>query len=139
MLLKLEPEHDVAGGELGMSHAGEIAALARIAQPEVGVVTDVAAGPSGILNSVAEIARAKYELSNRCPSQARPVLNGDNEYVFAVWRNFKGKVVTYGFGPASTVRAKISSPGGDKVRILTWWLEAGRSMLPCPRRKSQCF
>jgi UDP-N-acetylmuramoyl-tripeptide--D-alanyl-D-alanine ligase len=114
MLLKLEPKHDVAVVELGMSHAGEIAALARIAQPEVGVVTNVAPVHLEFFNSVAEIARAKYELIESLPVAGTAVLNGDNEYVSQFGRNFKGKVVTYGFGPASTVRAKnLESRGGQ--------------------------
>jgi len=68
MLLKIEPEHDLAVIEMGMSHAGEIAALAKIAQPEIGVVTNVAPVHLEFFESVAGIARAKYELIEALPA-----------------------------------------------------------------------
>ena len=114
MLLKLEPEHDVAVVELGMSHLGEITALAQIAQPETGVVTNVAPVHLEFFNSIAEIARAKYELIESLPAGGTAVLNGDDEYVSQFGRDFKGKVLTYGFGPASTVRAENLKPLGGK-------------------------
>jgi UDP-N-acetylmuramoyl-tripeptide--D-alanyl-D-alanine ligase len=96
MLLKLEPEHDVAVIEMGMSHAGEIRALAQIAQPEIGVVTNVAPVHLEFFSSISDIARAKYELIESLPSGGTAVLNADDEYVSQFGRDFKGKVVTYG-------------------------------------------
>ncbi|MGA7048974.1 MAG: UDP-N-acetylmuramoyl-tripeptide--D-alanyl-D-alanine ligase, partial [Candidatus Sulfotelmatobacter sp.] len=79
MLLKLEPEHDLAVIEMGMSHAGEIRALAKIAQPEIGVVTNVAAVHLEFFDSLAGIARAKYELVESLPGSGTVVLNADDE------------------------------------------------------------
>src|SRR5207302_9097020 len=59
MLLKLEPEHDVAVIEMGMSHAGEIRALAQVARPEIGVGTNVARVHLESFDSIAGIARAE--------------------------------------------------------------------------------
>ena len=105
MLLKLEPEHDLAVIEMGMSHAGEIAALAAIALPETGVVTCVAPVHLEFFDSIAAIARAKYELVQSLPPSGTAVLNADDEYVSKFGRDFRGKVVMFGLDPAASVRA----------------------------------
>src|SRR6202050_1097987 len=114
MLLKLEPEFDVAVIEMGMSHAGEIRALAKIAQPEIGVVTNVAPVHLEFFDSVAGIARAKYELVESLPAGGTAVLNADDEFVSQFGRGFKGKVVLYGMRATADVRAeKIQSKGTE--------------------------
>lgn len=112
MLLKLQPEHDIAVIEMGMSHAGEITALAKIAQPEVGVVTNVAPVHLEFFDSIAGIARAKYELIESLPATGTAVLNADDEYVSQFGRDFRGKVMTYGLSATAAVRAeKLESRG----------------------------
>ena len=106
MLLKLEPEHDVAVIEMGMSHAGEIRALTKIAYPEIGVVTNVAPVHLEFFDSLAGIARAKYELIESLPATGTAVLNADDEYVSQFGRDFKGKVVTYGTRATAAIRAE---------------------------------
>ena len=107
-LLKLEPEHDVAVIEMGMSHAGEIAALARIAQPEIGVVTNVAPVHLEFFKSLADIARAKYELIESLPAGGTAVLNADDEYVSQFGRDFRGKVVLFAAPTQMCARRKSS-------------------------------
>jgi UDP-N-acetylmuramoyl-tripeptide--D-alanyl-D-alanine ligase len=106
MLLRLEPEHDLAVIEMGMSHAGEIRQLARIARPDIGVVTNVAAVHLEFFDSLAGIARAKYELVESLPANGTAVLNADDEYVSLFGRDFKGKVLLYGTGKNAIVRAE---------------------------------
>ena len=106
MLLKLEPDHDVAVIEMGMSHLGEIRALAAIAQPETGVVTCVAPVHLEFFDSIASIARAKYELIQSLPPGGTAVLNADDEYVSQFGRDFQGTVVKFGFDSGAYVRAE---------------------------------
>lgn len=117
-LLRLEPEHDMAVVELGMSHAGEITELTRLAQPETGVVTNVAAVHLGFFNSVAEIARAKYELVAALPAGGTAVLNADDEYVSQFGRDFHGRVITYALHHPADVRAEaIEERGAEGSRF----------------------
>ncbi|MGI9103713.1 MAG: UDP-N-acetylmuramoyl-tripeptide--D-alanyl-D-alanine ligase [Terriglobales bacterium] len=113
-LLRLEPEHDLAVMELGMNHAGEIAALAALATPDWGVVTCVAPVHLEFFESVAHIARAKYELIQSLPASGAAVLNADDQYVSQFGRDFAGKVVTFGIEHPADVRADtIRDLGGD--------------------------
>jgi UDP-N-acetylmuramoyl-tripeptide--D-alanyl-D-alanine ligase len=121
-LLKLEPAHELAVIEMGMSHAGEIAALARIALPDEGVVTAVAPVHLEFFDSLAGIARAKYELIQALPSGGTAILNADDEYVSQFGRNFKGKVVLFGLKPTADVRAEkieLLGPRGAQFDLVS--------------------
>jgi UDP-N-acetylmuramoyl-tripeptide--D-alanyl-D-alanine ligase len=105
-LLKLEPEHEVAVIEMGMNHAGEIAALAKIAEPDWAVVSNV--GPVHLeffADGIAGIARAKYELIEALPADGVAVLNFDDNYVASFGRGLGSRAVFYGLGEGAEVRA----------------------------------
>ena len=116
-LLKLEPEHQVAVIEMGMNHAGEIAALARIAEPDWAVVSNVAPVhleyfPDGI----AGIARAKYELVQALPPNGIAILNCDDEHVATFGNGMSNRAIFYGTGECAEVRAiQMAEVGADGV------------------------
>jgi UDP-N-acetylmuramoyl-tripeptide--D-alanyl-D-alanine ligase len=138
-LLGLEPEHDVAVLELGMSAAGEIARLARIAEPEVGVVTNVAPVHLQFFDSVDAIARAKRELIDYLATRgeaATAVLNADDERVRRFAEGFPGRVMTFGFSPNADVRATNLRWSSASKSVFTAFL-SGVSVelsLPLPGR-----
>ena len=116
-LLRLEPEHDAAVMEMGMNHAGEIAALAKIAEPDWGVVTNVAPVhlemfPDGIDG----IARAKQELVQALPANGVAFLNADDKYIASFAASCLSEVVFFGVADPAEVQAKdIREEGTDGV------------------------
>jgi UDP-N-acetylmuramoyl-tripeptide--D-alanyl-D-alanine ligase len=101
-LLRLMPEHEIAVVEMGMNHTGEIAALARIASPDWGVVTNVGnAHVENFAEGQAGIARAKFELVAALPASGVAFLNCDDPYVSQFGRDFPGRAVYFGAGPCA--------------------------------------
>lgn len=121
-LLKLEHEHEIAVIEMGMSHAGEIAALCEIAKPDWGAVTSVA--PVHFENfpdGIAGVARAKYELVAALPPGGTAFLNADDTYVAQFGRDFHGKVVMFGIDhPADVYAQRIDDlgPAGSRFELM---------------------
>ena len=105
-LLKLEMTHEAAVIEMGMSNPGEIAALAYVAAPDWGVVTNVGtAHAQNFPDGISGIARAKYELVEALPANGVAFLNCDDPYVSQFGRDFRGKAVYFGRGPCADPRA----------------------------------
>ena len=95
-LLQLTKEHGVCVVELGMRGLGQIKELADIAEPTVGVVTNVGKSHIELLGSQVQIARAKGELVEALGSDGTAVLNQDDKRVAAMAGKCKGKVVGFG-------------------------------------------
>ena len=104
-LLKLDDEHDAAVIEMGMSHRGELARLARVAPPDVGVITRIAVEHLEFFSSIDEIALAERELiENLAWPHAAAVLNADDERVERFADVARGPVLWFSTGSDSGVR-----------------------------------
>jgi UDP-N-acetylmuramoyl-tripeptide--D-alanyl-D-alanine ligase len=97
-LLRLRPEHKVAVVELGTNHPGEIERLAKIADPDVAMITSIAAAHLEGLNSLAGVAREKGALYRNVRPGGMIAVNLDDPWVRRLAAGFKGKKVTYGRG-----------------------------------------
>ncbi len=116
-LLKLEAEHEVAVVEMGMNHAGEIAALARIAEPDWAVVSNVApVHLEYFADGIAGIARAKRELIEALPPDGTAALNCDDEFVAKFGEGLDARAVFFGTGECAGVRASgIAELGAEGI------------------------
>ncbi len=104
-LLKMNDSHQVAILEMGMNEKGEIEKLSRIAEPDIGLITNVGKAHLEKLGSVENIRDAKGELIKEIGENRIAILNSDDPLVMELKNGFKGKVITFGINSASDVKA----------------------------------
>jgi len=104
--------------EFGTNHPGEIAALAAIARPTVGVVTLVAEVHLEGLGSIEGVAREKGALVDALPPEGVAILNADDPLVTAMSGRSRGRTVTVGLHEAADLRAEDfeQSPAGLRFK-----------------------
>jgi len=118
-LLQLDPSHKRVILELGMYALGEIAQLAEIARPSIGVVTNVGHSHLERLLTIERIAQAKAELPRSLPAAEDggvAILNADDERVMTMAHETQARVFTFGLNPGANLWAdEIESQGLEGV------------------------
>jgi UDP-N-acetylmuramoyl-tripeptide--D-alanyl-D-alanine ligase len=106
MLSRIESMHRYAVIEMGANHAGEIAYLVSLANPDVVVITNAGAAHLEGFGSIEGVARAKGEILQNAQRPKFAVLNADDDY-FDYWSDLVSDVtlLSFGFSEAADVRA----------------------------------
>ena len=104
-LLILSSQHQVAVLEMGMNRPGEIARLCEIAQPNIGIITNISTAHLEFLGSIENIQEAKAELVKSLKADDLLILNADDERVNSLSQRFPGKVLLYGLSPQAHIWA----------------------------------
>lgn len=118
-LLNLRPRHRYAVVEMGANHAGEIAYLAGLAQPDLIVLNNAGAAHLQGFGSLEGVARAKGELISALAGDGAAVLNRDDDF-WPLWRELAGarRVIAFGTAAAADMRLLADSFRGE-------WCEDG--------------
>ncbi|HVB76924.1 MAG TPA: UDP-N-acetylmuramoyl-tripeptide--D-alanyl-D-alanine ligase [Candidatus Nitrosotalea sp.] len=125
-ILGLEPNHQVLVLEMGMQRAGDIARLAALARPRVGVVTNIGSvHAEHFTDGIEGVMAAKAELLDALPADGAAVLNADDTRFEALRQHCRCPVISFGL-KAGQVRAReyralsqgcVFDFGGQEVRL----------------------
>ena len=104
-IAQIENGHQYAVLELGASSPGEIRELARLAQPEIGVITGI--GPSHLehFGSLNRTADAKGELFEALPERGLAILNGDDDFASYLVSKTSVRTLKIGFSEQNDLQA----------------------------------
>lgn len=115
-LLEMKPTDKWGIIEMGANTPGEIDACAKVAQPDIAVITMVTLQHAEGFGDLDNIAREKGHIYERMMPDGIAVLPRDDHY-YDLWCEmaFKFQHITFGFHPEATIRAKDVSAEAGKM------------------------
>ncbi len=117
-LLELTAEHRYGIFELAACRRGEIAELARVAAPTVGVLTNIGSDHLETFGTIETTFQTNSEIVELLPEDGTAVINADDPWLSALEPRLGARAITYGAGPRCRVR--LDGPDGlivDRHRI----------------------
>ena len=107
-ILEANLEDEAAVWELGMNHRGEIAQLAGLALPEIGIITNIGTAHIEHLGSREEIAREKGDLFERIPSGGCAILPVWDDFAADLRARTKARILEVGFDAGNLRAADVT-------------------------------
>ena len=120
-LLGLDSSHTSAVVELGANHAGEIAYLTAIAEPNVAVITNAASAHLEGFGTLNGVANAKGEIFQGLKEDGTAIINADDEFA-SLWRGLAKdkKVLSFGLqNPADIAAQWQTGDRGSQIHVST--------------------
>ncbi|MFH1079252.1 MAG: UDP-N-acetylmuramoyl-tripeptide--D-alanyl-D-alanine ligase [Pseudomonadota bacterium] len=127
-LLRLTPQHDVAVVEMGTNMPGEIGCLTRIAEPDIGLITNIGAAHLEKLTSLAGIREEKGALFENMNRDGIAVINRDDKFLEFLGRRWQGRQISFGWKHGADVSAREVRKAGPVG--ITFRLRMGQADRP---------
>ncbi|MEM0896699.1 MAG: UDP-N-acetylmuramoyl-tripeptide--D-alanyl-D-alanine ligase [Verrucomicrobiota bacterium] len=117
-VLKTMPSDDYGVFEMGMNHPGEIEVLADIAQPDIGIITNVGVAHIEFMKTREAIALEKGMLAEAVGRDGHVILNGEDSFTDSIAARSRGKVIRAGIGSGDVLGKEVRSDGGKTHFVL---------------------
>src|SRR5947208_5244071 len=118
-ILEATAQDEVAVWEIGMNHPGEVAALARIAAPDVGIITNIGVAHIEFMGSRERIAEEKSALAEAIGTDGTVILNADDPFTTGIAARTRAKVILAGTTAGMIRASEVNQTGsGTDFTIL---------------------
>jgi UDP-N-acetylmuramoyl-tripeptide--D-alanyl-D-alanine ligase len=131
-ILEATSQDEVAVWEIGMNHPGEVAALAKVAAPDVGIITNIGVAHIEFMGSREKIAQEKGALAEAVGAEGTVILNADDSFTRGIAVRARGKVILAGITSGSIRASEINQSGSGTDFTILEDAHRCRAQLPVP-------
>ena len=131
-MLEASARDEIGVWEIGMNHPGEIAPLARLAQPDVAIVTNIGIAHLEFMGTRAAIAQEKGELAAALSASGTLILNREDEFADAIAKRTAARVVFAGIGRGEVQAREIVQSAEGAEFTVTERAHRCHTILPVP-------
>jgi len=133
-VLSASSSDEAAVWEIGMNHRGEIAPLAGLARPDIGIITGIGSAHIENLGSREEIAREKGDLLERVPANGHAILPAADDFLAELRSRTSAPVIEAGIGQGDLRAVNMRGEGAGTRFGIEGEFGSAEAFLPVPGR-----